>query len=135
VAGPVTSRFGARLDPLTGGRASHPGIDLAARAGTPIRAPAGGLVLSAGPRGGYGNAVEIDHGDGLVTLYGHAADLFVSPGDFVEPGQAIATVGSTGRSTGPHLHFEVRQGGRPVDPLQVLKKYGLRAEGSFGSGP
>jgi len=135
VAGRVTSRFGARRDPWTGARSTHPGVDVGAPAGTPIRAPAGGTVLSAGPRGGYGNAVEIDHGDGLVTLYGHAADLFVSAGDFVEPGQAIATVGSTGRSTGPHLHFEVRQGGRPIDPGQVLKKYGLRAEGSIGSGP
>ena len=118
MAGRVTSRFGARRDPLTGARSTHPGVDVGAPAGTPIRAPAGGVVLSAGPRGGYGNAVEIDHGDGLVTLYGHAADLLVSAGDFVEPGQAIATVGSTGRSTGPHLHFEVRQGGRPVDPGQ-----------------
>ena len=135
VAGRVTSRFGARRDPLTGATSTHPGLDVAAPAGTPILAPAGGVVVSAGPRGGYGNAVEIDHGGGLVTIYGHAADLLVSTGDFVEPGQAIATVGSTGRSTGPHLHFEVRRGGAAVDPNQVLKKYGLRAEGSIGSGP
>ena len=74
-------------------------------------------------------------GNGLVTLYGHASQLFVSKGEFVEPGQEIATVGSSGRSTGPHLHFEVRQGGRTIDPQRVLKKYGLRAEGSHGSGP
>ena len=75
VAGRVTSRFGARLDPLTGSRSTHPGLDVAAPSGTPIRAPAGGVVVSAGPRGGYGNAVEIDHGGGLVTLCAHAADL------------------------------------------------------------
>ena len=135
VTGRVTSRFGARLDPLTGTRSAHLGLDVAAASGTPIRAPAGGVVVAAGPRGGYGNAVEIDHGGGLVTLCAHASDLLVFAGDFVEAGQAIATVGSTGRSTGPHLHFEVRQGGQAVDPDQVLKKYGLRAEGSIGSGP
>jgi murein DD-endopeptidase MepM/ murein hydrolase activator NlpD len=93
------------------------------------------VVLSAGPKGGYGNAVEIDHGHGLVTLYGHARELLVTTGQTVEPGQEIATVGATGRATGPHLHFEVRVAGRPVDPGAALKKYGLRAEGSHGSGP
>ncbi|MCM2335048.1 MAG: M23 family metallopeptidase [Anaeromyxobacteraceae bacterium] len=135
VAGRVTSGFGHRLDPLTGEASLHTGLDVGAPEGTPIRVPAGGVVLSAGPRGGYGNAVEVDHGNGLVTLYGHAAEVLVSKGEFVEPGQEIATVGSSGRSTGPHLHFEVRQGGRAVDPSRVLKKYGLRAEGSHGSGP
>lgn len=135
VAGRVTSGFGARHDPLTGEDSLHPGLDVGAPEGTPIRVPAGGVVLSAGPRGGYGNAVEVDHGNGLVTLYGHAAEVLVSKGEFVQPGQEIATVGSSGRSTGPHLHFEVRVGGRAVDPSRVLKKYGLRAEGSHGSGP
>jgi murein DD-endopeptidase MepM/ murein hydrolase activator NlpD len=135
VAGHVTSGFGARRDPMTGEESSHSGLDVGAPEGTPIRVPAGGVVLSAGPKGGYGNAVEVDHGNGLVTLYGHAAELLVSKGEFVQPGQEIATVGSSGRSTGPHLHFEVRVGGRPVDPSRALKKYGLRAEGSNGSGP
>ena len=135
VAGRVTSGFGQRHDPFTGEPSLHTGLDVGAPEGTPIRVPAGGVVLSAGPRGGYGNAVEVDHGNGLVTLYGHAAEVLVSKGEFVEPGQEIATVGSSGRSTGPHLHFEVRQGGRVVDPSRVLKKYGLRAEGSHGSGP
>lgn len=135
VAGRVTSGFGRRQDPITGEASTHSGLDVGAPAGTPIRVPAGGVVLSAGPKGGYGNAVEIDHGNGVVTLYGHAAEVLVSPGEFVQPGQEIATVGSSGRSTGPHLHFEVRVGGRPVDPSRVLKTYGLRADGSHGSGP
>lgn len=135
VSGRVTSGFGTRHDPFTGEDTEHDGLDVGAPEGTPIRVPARGVVVSAGPRGGYGNAVEVDHGNGLVTLYGHAAELLVSTGEFVEPGQEIATVGSSGRSTGPHLHFEVRVGGRAVDPSRVLKKYGLRAEGSHGSGP
>jgi murein DD-endopeptidase MepM/ murein hydrolase activator NlpD len=135
VPGKVTSGFGARHDPITGEDSQHSGLDVGAPEGTPIRVPAGGVVLSAGPKGGYGNAVEVDHGNGLVTLYGHAAELLVSKGEFVQPGQEIATVGSSGRSTGPHLHFEVRVGGRAVDPSRALKKYGLRAEGSHGSGP
>ena len=135
VAGRLTSGFGARIDPLSGEHSDHPGLDLGAPEGTPIRAPAGGIVRSAGPRGGYGNAVEIDHGNGLVTLYGHASELLVSSGEFVQAGQEIATVGTTGRSTGPHLHFEVRQGGRVVDPGRLLKKYLRRADGSSGSGP
>ena len=135
VAGRVTSGYGVRRDPFTGAPSAHPGLDVGAPEGTPIHSPARGVVLSAGPKGGYGNAVEIDHGDGLVTLYGHASELFVSKGQTVEPGQEIATVGSTGRATGPHLHFEVRVAGRPVDPSVALKKYGLRTEGSHGSGP
>ncbi len=135
VAGRVTSPFGTRIDPITGETSSHPGIDVGAPAGTPILAPAAGVVKLAGPLGGYGNAVEIDHGHGLVTLYGHASQVLVHTGDSIEAGQEIATVGSTGRSTGPHLHFEVRLGGRPVDPRRALKMYGLRAEGSHGSGP
>jgi murein DD-endopeptidase MepM/ murein hydrolase activator NlpD len=135
VAGRVTSGYGMRHDPISGEDSAHPGLDVSAPEGTPIRVPARGVVLSAGPKGGYGNAVEVDHGNGLVTLYGHASQLLVSKGEFVAPGQEIATVGSSGRSTGPHLHFEVRLGGRTIDPNRVLKKYGLRAEGSHGSGP
>jgi murein DD-endopeptidase MepM/ murein hydrolase activator NlpD len=135
VQGQITSGFGVRHDPLTGQITSHQGLDVGAAEGTPIRASAAGVVKFAGPKGGYGNAVEIDHGDGVVTLYGHASELLVSQGDSVQPGQEIARVGSTGRSTGPHLHFEVRVGGTAVDPRSALKKYGLRAEGSHGSGP
>ncbi|MFT3915753.1 MAG: peptidoglycan DD-metalloendopeptidase family protein [Anaeromyxobacteraceae bacterium] len=135
VQGAITSRFGARIDPLTAEPADHHGVDLGAPEGAPIRTPGAGLVLRAGPRGGYGNAVEIDHGNGVVTLYGHAAQVLVTPGEKVEAGQEIATVGSTGRSTGPHLHFEVRVGGRPVDPARVLKTYAARAEAVAGTGP
>jgi len=135
VAGRITSAFGTRSDPFTAAPAEHDGLDVAAPEGTPIRAPAPGVVVRAGPRGGYGNAVEIDHGGGVVTLYGHASQLMVSPGEFVQAGQEIARVGSTGRSTGPHLHFEVRVGGRPVDPARVLKTYATRAEGSSRTGP
>ena len=94
-----------------------------------------GVVKSAGPRGGYGFAVEVDHGNGLTTLYGHASELLVSPGQAVRAGQEIARVGSTGRSTGAHLHFEVRVGGRPVDPGRVLKAYAARVEADLRSGP
>jgi murein DD-endopeptidase MepM/ murein hydrolase activator NlpD len=142
VDGRVTSRFGPRADPFTGAPALHRGLDVAAPAGTPIRAAAGGTVLSAGPRGGYGEAVEIDHGDGTSALYAHASALLVRPGERVEPGQEIARVGSSGRATGAHLHFEVRQGERAVDPLRALGTYrrrGLiepagRADGPSGAG-
>jgi murein DD-endopeptidase MepM/ murein hydrolase activator NlpD len=135
VAGRVTSRFGPRTDPLTGASARHTGVDVSAAAGTPIRAPAAGVVRAAGPRGGYGNAVEIDHGNGLTTLYAHASEVLVAPGQAIVAGQEIARVGSTGRSTGAHLHFEVRSGGRPVDPARVLKAYAPRAEDMSRSVP
>jgi len=135
VQGVVTSRFGNRSDPFTAQEAEHRGLDFGAPEGAPIRTPGAGVVVRAGPRGGYGNAVEIDHGNGVVTLYGHAAQVFVTPGETVEAGQEIATVGRTGRATGPHLHFEVRVGGRPVDPARVLKTYATRAEASVGTGP
>lgn len=133
--GRVTSRFGVRTDPFTGLPRDHDGIDVAAPEGSPIRAASAGVVVRAGPRGGYGNTVELDHGDGTSTLYGHARELLVAPGESVAAGQEIATVGSTGRSTGPHLHLEVRQHGQPVDPARVLKIYARRADGSHGSGP
>jgi murein DD-endopeptidase MepM/ murein hydrolase activator NlpD len=133
--GAVTSAFGARTDPFTGDPALHRGVDLGAPEGTPIRAPAAGVVKSAGARGGYGNAVELDHGGGLVTVYGHASELLVAPGEQVAAGQEIARVGSTGRATGPHLHFEVRVGGRAVDPARVLKTYAVRADDLTRSGP
>jgi murein DD-endopeptidase MepM/ murein hydrolase activator NlpD len=133
--GRVSSAFGARLDPFTGAEADHRGLDVAAAEGSPIRAPLAGVVVRAGPRGGYGNAVEIDHGNGVVTLYGHASEVGVAPGEQVVAGQQIARVGHSGRATGPHLHFEVRVGGRPVDPARVLKVYAARDEGSSGTGP
>lgn len=135
VTGRVTSGYGERVDPFTGAESRHDGVDVGAPQGTPIHASAAGVVRSAGPRGGYGNAVEIDHGNGVVTLYGHASELLVHPGETVSAGQEIARVGSTGRSTGPHLHFEVRVGGRPVDPSRVLKTYSMRVDDPGRSGP
>ncbi|SCL29328.1 Murein DD-endopeptidase MepM and murein hydrolase activator NlpD, contain LysM domain [Micromonospora rhizosphaerae] len=121
LSGRLTSRFGTRFDPYYKVWQLHPGVDLAAPIGTPILAAADGRVTRAGWYGGYGNYTCIDHGraDGqrLSTCYGHQSRLLVSPGQRVRAGQVIGLVGSTGASTGPHLHFEVRLGGRPVDPL------------------
>jgi murein DD-endopeptidase MepM/ murein hydrolase activator NlpD len=128
VPGRITSGFGARVDPITHAAADHRGVDLAGAEGTPIAAAGAGVVKSAGVRGGYGNAVEIDHGNGLTTLYAHASELKVQVGEQVTPGQTIATVGHTGRSTGDHLHFEMRVNGRQVDPLKGLKAYARRAD-------
>lgn len=119
--GYVSSAFGARIDPFTGRRASHYGMDFAARRGTPVIAVAAGIVTWAGPRGGYGNLVEVDHGDGRVTRYGHNSEVLVRVGELVTRGETIARLGSTGRATGPNLHFEVRIGGKPVDPRPFLK--------------
>ena len=114
------SPFGNRVDPFTHRLSFHPGLDLVAKTGTPILAAAGGRVVLAGEKAGYGNAVEIDHGNGLATRYGHASRVVVHVGDLVLPRQYIADVGSTGRSTGPHLHFEVLVNGAPVDPAAYL---------------
>ncbi|ACL65943.1 Peptidase M23 [Anaeromyxobacter dehalogenans 2CP-1] len=133
--GRLTSAFGPRADPLTGAATRHDGVDVAAPEGTPVRAPAAGVVVRAGPRGGYGNAVEVDHGGGLLTLYGHAAEVRVRPGQVVAAGDELALVGSTGRSTGPHLHFEVRMRGRAIDPARALKIYAQRADERGRSGP
>ncbi len=116
----VNSHFGTRRDPFTGRLARHTGLDIPAGHGTPILASGGGRVISAGYKGAYGQAVVIDHGDGLATLYGHASKLLVRPGEIVMPQQKIALVGSTGRSTGPHLHFEVIRKGQRVEPRQYL---------------
>jgi murein DD-endopeptidase MepM/ murein hydrolase activator NlpD len=120
----ISSGFGNRRDPFTQRLARHPGVDMPAAAGTPIHASAGGTVRFAGYRRAYGNAVEIDHGDGLVTRYAHASKVLVRAGQVVLPEQAIATVGSTGRSTGPHLHFEVLRDGTQVEPLRYLERPG-----------
>ena len=116
----ISSGFGVRVDPFTGRMARHMGLDIPAAYGTPVLASGGGRVLSAGFRGPYGNAIVIDHGHGLQTLYGHCSKLYVRPGELVMPHQKIAAVGSTGRSTGPHLHFEVIRDGNRVAPGQVL---------------
>jgi murein DD-endopeptidase MepM/ murein hydrolase activator NlpD len=98
----------------------HTGIDISAHSGTPIKAAAGGEVVFAGWWGGYGNVVIIDHGGGISTLYAHCSAIYVRKGQSVSQGEVIAAVGSTGLSTGPHLHFEVRKNGKPVDPLGYL---------------
>jgi murein DD-endopeptidase MepM/ murein hydrolase activator NlpD len=135
-AGParLTSGFGLRQDPFDGHLTRHAGVDLAGDEGEPIRAAASGVVVRAGPRAGYGEAIELAHGDGRTTLYAHASELLVREGETVAAGQPIARVGETGRATGPHLHFEVRQGGQPVDPARALKIYRVRADDLIGSG-
>lgn len=118
--GRTGSAFGNRLDPFTHHPSFHPGVDLVAPTGTPILAAAGGRVIHAGPMPGYGNTVDIDHGNRFITRYAHASKIKVRVGQRVQPREAIAEVGSTGRSTGPHLHFEVRVGGQPVNPADYL---------------
>ena len=114
------SGFGNRDDPFTGRRAFHAGLDFAAAPGTAIQAAGGGTVAFAGIKSDYGMVVEIDHGKGLLTRYAHASALWVKTGDLVAPGDDIAAVGSSGRSTGPHLHFEVLRDGEAVNPRRFL---------------
>jgi murein DD-endopeptidase MepM/ murein hydrolase activator NlpD len=114
------SFFGWRADPFTGGSALHTGLDFQADTGTPILAAAGGVVVRQEFHPGYGNMVEVDHGNSLATLYAHSSKVLVKQGDIVKRGQKIAEVGSTGRSTGPHLHFEVLVQGIPQDPQKFL---------------
>ena len=120
VEGPIGSGFGFRTDPFTGRGALHTGLDFPADTGTPIQAAAGGVVIASEMHPQYGNMVEVDHGNSLVTRYAHASKLLVKTGDIVKRGQAIALVGSTGRSTGPHLHFEVLVEGVPQNPAKFL---------------
>ena len=117
---PTSSPFGWRIHPILGYRRFHAGLDFAASYGSTIRAADSGTVIFAGWYGGYGKAVIISHSKGITTLYGHTSELYVSEGQSVQKGQAIAAVGSTGFSTGPHLHFEVRRDGTPVDPANYL---------------
>lgn len=116
----VTSGYGGRSDPIRGGRQFHKGVDFEADVGDPVLAVADGVVSFAGPRAGYGNTVEIDHGNGYVTRYAHNSRLSARVGDLVRSGQQIARAGSTGRSTGPHVHLEVWENGRAVNPRKFL---------------
>lgn len=119
VEGRLTSGFGSRFHPVLGQRRMHKGVDLAARHGAPIVAAADGRVVAAGWNGGYGKQVAIAHSDGVRTTYGHMSSIAASPGTYVRRGQLIGYVGSTGLSTGPHLHFEMTRNGRPVNPLSA----------------
>ncbi len=116
-----TSGFGVRIDPFLGKPAMHPGLDFRAQTGDPVRATANGRVVNAGWAGGYGRMVEIDHGNGLSTRYGHLSEIDVKVGEYVKIGQVLGLVGSTGRSTGPHLHYETRIDGEAVDPQKFLR--------------
>ena len=118
----VTSNFGIRNDPFTGEPKRHRGIDFAGTIGTELMAVAPGRVVSAGERVGYGTTVEIDHGLGFTTLYAHLSQTLVTRGDWVRPGTVIGLAGSTGRSTGPHLHYEIRYKGVPFDPAKFVKE-------------
>jgi len=120
VDGPVGSGFGFRTDPFTARSALHTGLDFPAEPGTPIHAAAGGMVIVSEVHAAYGNVLEIDHGNGLVTRYAHCSSLEVKAGDLVKRGQLVAKVGNSGRSTGPHLHFEVLVDGVPQDPARFL---------------
>jgi murein DD-endopeptidase MepM/ murein hydrolase activator NlpD len=116
----VTSDFGQRLDPYTAERVMHQGLDIAAPHGKEVTAPSDGTVVFAGLEGGYGNVIVIDHGYGIKTRYGHLSRLMVKAGDHIKRGAAIAAVGNTGRSTGPHLHYEVRVNGIPQNPRKFI---------------
>jgi murein DD-endopeptidase MepM/ murein hydrolase activator NlpD len=122
VDGWYSSNFGYRIDPFSGQQSFHEGIDFPADPGTPIVAAASGLVVESGWHPQYGKIIQIDHGNGLVSRYAHASQLGVKEGDLVVRGQQIGAVGSTGRSTGPHLHFEVRLNGVPQNPVRFLGK-------------
>ncbi|MGD8378343.1 MAG: peptidoglycan DD-metalloendopeptidase family protein [Gammaproteobacteria bacterium] len=117
----LSSYFGMRTDPFTGRMAMHEGMDFAGKRGSDVMAVAAGVVTWAGPRYGYGNLVEINHGNGYATRYGHNEEVLVKVGDTVKKGQVIAHMGSTGRSTGPHVHFEVLHNGRPVNPARYIQ--------------
>ena len=121
VDGWYSSNFGFRIDPFTGLNSYHEGVDFPAEPGTPIVAAASGKVIAAGYHPQYGKIVEIDHGNGLLSRYAHASQIHVREGDLVMRGQRVAAVGSTGRSTGPHLHFEVRLNGVPQNPARFLQ--------------
>jgi len=121
--GSITSGFGYRKSPFTGKREFHTGVDIADEIGAPVRATADGVVTCSERRGSFGNLVVIDHGHGIVSVYGHLSKLSVEPGEKVTKGQVIGAVGSTGRSTGPHLHYEIRFNGIPMNAERYLPDY------------
>jgi murein DD-endopeptidase MepM/ murein hydrolase activator NlpD len=127
-SGYITSTYGFRRDPFHGRSTFHKGVDFAGARGAPVVAVAEGVVTFSGKQSGYGNLVEIRHKNGLVTRYGHCQARFVKEGDQIAKGQTIATLGSTGRSTGPHVHFEVMVGGKQVDPMQYIDQTNLAAD-------
>jgi len=129
-SGVISSSFGFRRDPMDGAMRFHDGVDIAAPDGSPVKAAVAGKVTFSGIMADYGNMVEVDHGNGMVSRYGHNSANVVAVGDEVQAGQTIALVGSTGRSTGPHLHFEVRKAGRPVDPAMLLGQFAKGAKHS-----
>ncbi|MGE0625288.1 MAG: M23 family metallopeptidase [Pseudomonadales bacterium] len=118
----MSSNYGSRLDPFTGKSAWHAGVDFAGKANSEVIAVAGGVVTFAGKRSGYGRMVEITHGDGYVTRYGHHSELLVSVGDIVKRGDVIGRMGSSGRATGPHVHFEVLKDGKHLDPARYVAR-------------
>lgn len=120
VAGETSSRYGLRSDPLTGSLRFHAGVDIAAPAGTVVEVSGDGRVSFSGTLFGYGNVVIVEHTGGFSTLYGHHCENLVQTGEMVAEGQPIGRVGETGRTTGPHLHFEVRKDGLPLDPYLVI---------------
>jgi murein DD-endopeptidase MepM/ murein hydrolase activator NlpD len=124
----VASGFGVRSDPFTRSAAMHTGLDFQSESGAPVRATANGTVTTAGWKGGYGKMVDVDHGNGYSTRYGHLSAIEVKDGQTVRAGQIIGRVGSTGRSTGPHLHYETRIGRDAVDPEKFLRA-GAKLEG------
>jgi murein DD-endopeptidase MepM/ murein hydrolase activator NlpD len=117
----ITSLFGNRKDPFFGRLALHTGVDFRFAPGEKVTATAPGKVISAGWAGGYGNMVEVDHGNGISTRYGHMTEILVKVGDTVKTGGIVGLAGSTGRSTGTHLHYEVREDGHPIDPLYFVR--------------
>jgi murein DD-endopeptidase MepM/ murein hydrolase activator NlpD len=126
VIGQITSPFGQRDNPMGEGTEFHPGIDIAANEGTPIQAAMAGTVVAAGSDGGYGNLITVDDGNGLTTRYAHCSQIYAHVGEAVAPGDVIGAVGMTGRATGPHLHFEVRQNDHAVDPAGYLNSPALQ---------
>ena len=118
----ISSYFGTRNDPFTGKKAWHNGVDIAGKLGSDVLSVAAGVVTYSGERSGYGNMVEITHDNGYITRYGHNSELYVELGEIVKKGQTISAMGSTGRSTGPHVHFEVYKHGRAVDPASYIRR-------------
>lgn len=134
VEGQVTGSFGERIDPFNGEGAFHTGVDISAEVGEPVIAPADGEVAFADFMGGYGRAVLLEHGNGVSTRYGHLSGFAVTAGQHVHRGDVVGYVGSSGRSTGPHLHYEVRIGNTPVNPYKYLRMTWARHHGSFVAG-